>query len=352
MTWCGPATAEMVMQGYPSGACTISQADAWLSILANKSETAWDTDPAGLRGALMSLCPPPASGHWVVYARTNANKLMYSVAYWMTRNNFPVPLLLDTDPHNSYTAHREHWIVIRGIVTDQDPTTHSTVDLTYVWLVDPGVPLGDPPLERYVSASIFLGELSPVNKASSAFNGKYVAVIEPPARRGIVRVRREIMTGRPIPPEKAAAFARRWIRKLRLAEMEPFCGAQSARPQAPILVNPKRGGYYIVPFARRGEAPSLAVLVNAYTGEFQEIDRFSPRPLLDEREAIRRSAAVLRLRDLSEARAYTVSGPGIAPRYLPAWRIETPGGSAVVTGRGTVYKLPPSRKLRPRSKMR
>ena len=27
LTWCGPATAQMVMEGYPAGACSVLQED-------------------------------------------------------------------------------------------------------------------------------------------------------------------------------------------------------------------------------------------------------------------------------------------------------------------------------------
>src|SRR5262245_25418270 len=60
LTWCGPAAGQMVIAGYPTSACTKVQADVDASIQAHKVESNWDTDPAGLRAALMEQCPLPA----------------------------------------------------------------------------------------------------------------------------------------------------------------------------------------------------------------------------------------------------------------------------------------------------
>ncbi|MCP4661810.1 MAG: hypothetical protein GY856_40930, partial [bacterium] len=77
LIWCGPAVGEMVMEGYPGGTgCDELQADVWTEILAHKdpTEAAWDTDPVGLAGAMMSLCPP--TGSWSVFHNTDATQIM------------------------------------------------------------------------------------------------------------------------------------------------------------------------------------------------------------------------------------------------------------------------------------
>ena len=180
LNWCGPATGQMLMGGYPSGSCTVLQEDIWVAIQGHKVETMWDTDPKGLEGALNSLCAP--TGSWHVYSRNSPQELMFQVAYWMTKNSYPVALLKDTLSHNSYTSHKEHWIAVRGVITDVDPTTPGTtsVNLQYVWFNDPAVDLGSPSIERFVSGSTWYSEFLPVSKVGSSFHGKYVAVIEPP----------------------------------------------------------------------------------------------------------------------------------------------------------------------------
>ena len=338
LTWCGPATAQMIMEGYPSGACTLSQADTWLAVLADKAEAMWDTDPQGLRGAMMGLCPP-GSGSWVVHARSDSDDLMFSVAFWMTHNSYPAGLLLDTQSHNSYTAHKEHWVVVKGIVTDADPTPTSTVNLEYIWITDPAVPLGDPPLERYIAGATFYAELQPVNKPASTYNGKYVAVIEPPQRRGRLHVRPEILTGRPILLPDVLRHVRRWIDELKLAEIGPFEGLRGARPMDPLLVNARRGGYYLVPFALDGKTASLAILVNAYTGGFQEVVAFAPHRRINREQAVKLASPALKLEPSARATAFLIAGPGVAPRYAPAWRVESKRGAVLVQPDGVVHRI-------------
>jgi hypothetical protein len=329
LTWCGPATAEMIMEGYPAGACDETQADIWLSILGNKVETVWDTDPQGLRGALMDLCSP-APGGWSVYTRTDPDELMYAVSFWMTANSFPAALLMNTQSHNSFVGHQEHWVVIKGVVTDADPTSSSTVNLQYIWLTDPAVPLGDPPLERYISAATFAAEFQPVTKAASSYNGEYVAVIEPPLRPGRVRFDSEILRGRLIPFPEILRYVKRWVEELELIELGPFKVLAEAEPMKPLLVNPEYGGYYVVPFSRDGRTASVAVLVNAYTGRFQEVVTFAPRrPVLMD-DAIEIAAPALHITSPTQATATLVHTREFGPRYLPSWHVETKGRSVIV----------------------
>ena len=57
LNWCGPAAAQMIMEGYPAGSCSKLQEDIWLAVQTYKKETMWDADPDGLKGAMKHLCP-------------------------------------------------------------------------------------------------------------------------------------------------------------------------------------------------------------------------------------------------------------------------------------------------------
>ena len=328
VTWCGPATAQMVMAGYPGGPCPKEQWQAWQSIQAHRVESAWDTDPRGIEGAMEELCPPPGGG-WSALAYSDARALMYAVAYWMTRNRYPVAILLDTVAHGSYSSHQEHWATIRGIVTDADPTTQSTVELELVWLVDPAVPLRDPPLERLIAADTWYGELQPVTKAASSFVGRYVAVIEPPEREGIAEAPGdEVRTGRPISSRQAIRAAVRALRRLDLADLPAFRDIVRSRPLEPYLVDSERGGYVLVPFSRDGRQAEHAVLVNAYTGSFQEVGRFAPTRFLSRDQAVERALEFLRKGASAgrvEASLVTSPAAGAVSRYRPAWKVEIDG---------------------------
>ena len=344
LNWCGPATGQMLMEGYPSGSCTVLQEDVWIAIQGNKVETMWDTDPKGLEGAMNSLCTP--TGSWYVYSRTSPQKLMFWVAYWMTGNSYPVAVLKDTLSHNSYTSHTEHWIAVRGVITDVDPTSPGTtsVNLQYVWFNDPAVDLGDSSIERFVSGSTWYSEFLPVSKTGSSFQGKYVAVIEPPTVSGVALAPPEILVGRIIPPDKALASAVRWIKWKKIYELKEYRVLKKARPLKPLLVNKAHGGYYIIPYSTDSINASAAVLVNAYTGGFQEVGVFKPVRYLPKEEAIKvalvqieGSAARLK----PKAELVLPRGDVVTSRYFPLWKVTAGGKVIGVSQKKHVYTRMP-----------
>lgn len=340
LTWCGPATAQMVMEAYPSGTCSVLQEDIWAQVLLDKTESLWDTDPAGMKGALETLCPPP--GTWSIYQKTDPAELMFKVAYWMTRNSFPVAIVKNTVAHNSYSAHSEHWVTIRGIITDADPTTTTSVNLENVWFNDPSpTDLGDPAVVRFVTGTQWYSEFEPVTKVGSTYHGKYVAVIEPPAISGIAKARAKLLYGTLISADKAKAFAKRWIKEKKLYEIEPYKIFAKAKPLPPLLVNENHGGYYLIPYSTDGKQAQVAIIVNAYNGEFEEVGAFKPISYLSKKQA--KEIAIHNLK------VTPPSGPGgLSPQPEPPDEPESitlvfPEGQRVVSRYFPIWKVTANR---------
>ncbi len=349
LTWCGPAVAEMIMEAYPSGSCNETQADAWAEIVLHRTEINWDTDPAGLRGAMMSLCPPPGGG-WSIFSRTDASDLMFRVAFWMTKNDYPVAAVQSTSAHNTYAAHEEHWVVIKGIITDQDPTTTSTVTLEHVWITDPSpVTFGDPPLERFMTGGAWYAEFQPVTKAGSTYNGKYVAIIEPPRVEGIARAKLPLLEGRVLPWRQVMELSQEWLERTEvLRQLEPFVDLYRMKPLRPILVDEDSGAYYLVPYSRDGETARHALRFNAYDGSFMEAGAFAPVRYLDKDEAVKRAVKLLRMRRSERVEATLTSQPeaGAASRFHPVWKVELEDRWVAVRQDGTARFWPPKGKDR------
>jgi hypothetical protein len=325
-TWCGPAVGEMVMEGYPAGACNELQADVWQEIDNNRVEAAWHTDPAGMAAALNILCPP--TGSWYIHHKATAAELMYSVAFWMTNNSYPVAVVLDTTAHSATDpSHQEHWAVIKGIVTDVTPIGNSSVTLEYVFFNDPvGATFGDPGVEHIVTGGVWYSTyLQAVAKPTSAYDGEYVAVIEPPKFRGFLKAKLPVMSGRIISPERAFDSARKWVESFeQLREMKPFYRFLRAEPMEPVLVDPKYGGYYMIPFTNDGETAELAVLINAYTGEFAEAGAFAPVRYLSEKQALQRAGKLLRIDRMESYEVSRVYAPeaGSVSRFHPVYKVR------------------------------
>jgi outer membrane protein assembly factor BamB len=340
LTWCGPATGQMVMEGYPAGGCSVLQEDVWMSITAHKSETMWDSDPEGLKGALQSLCPPASPGHWNIYSRNDAQALMFRVAFWMTRNRFPVAVLLDTEPHNDFSDHSEHWVVIRGIVTDTDPTLPGTtmVNLENVWITDPstssGNGLGGAVTSEFISGSDWYAAFTPVTKVGSAYHGNHVALIEPPQVSGRAVAPERVVSGTLISAQAAVKFADQWIHKKRLYDMEPFKSLRTAKALTAMLVNPDHDGYYLVPYATGDGKAGLAVIVNAYTGAFERVGAFSALTYMTRDEAVRLARAAIQRTTGGKhmispqpepprimAELVFPQGQRVVDRYHPIWKV-------------------------------
>ena len=342
LTWCGAAAGQTIIGGYPGSPpppCAVTppaQTDVWDAIQSHKIEGAWDSDPAGLRDALMTLCTPPGGG-WIVDPAIDAPTLMHAVAYWMKQRRYPVAALLGTDGHNSFTPHREHWVTIIEIVTDEDPVTHPTVNLVSVTIVDQPPVFGDPPLVRVIMGSNwYANELHAVTLPSSAYLGKFVAIIEPPPASGTAVAPPLPLTGTPIGAQRALAAARDFVRRRPRSRAAFLREVARLQPREPVLVNPERAGYYLVPFTAPGRA-SVAVLVNAYDGAVQEIARYTPRPLLPESNA--RELALRYLgRKPNAISATLVSAPeGGSPLY-PVWRIVADDEVLLIGPEGDVVR--------------
>ena len=344
---CGPATAEMVMRNYPSppspaGGCPLVAAPPpGISVQTLFREApvppdvvpdpGWDTGPTWMRAALTTLCPPPG-GSWHVFAESDYETLMYSVAHYLATNHYPVALVLETTAHvPSDPLHQEHWVTVTGIQTDVDPTTNAHFEVEYVWFNDPNE-LGMPAMTREATGAAWRDLLfQQVTKPGSYF-GKLVAVVEPPAQPGSATSRREVLSGKVISERLAVRKATKWVRRRHLGRQDSYRAFAQSRPLPPILVNAEHGGYYLVPYSPEGGKAGLAVLVNAYTGGFQEVGAFASSDFLSAVEAEKLALAATQTVNPQSLRTEAISSSSAgASRYRPLWRVWIDGRAIDVT---------------------
>ena len=345
LQWCGPATGQMIMEGYPSGSCSIIQEDVMEAIEDHKVEAMWDTDPAGLAGAMNTLCPPP-SGHWYVWTNADPAMLMHNIAYWMTRNDYPVAVLKNTTVHHPGTpTHEEHWVVISGIITDGDPTEGGIVGLEGVFIIDPAPvadELGGPATVEYLNGSDWYAEFQPVTKPASSYVGKYVAIIEPPFIRGRAVAPKVVVVGRVLPPEEVIKHAQRWMKKCPAFKYEPFGKLEKANFQQPLLVNKNYGGYYIVPLSmkKKSDYADAAILINAYNGKLKATGIFKPMKYMLEKQAINLAMKHLKLKKPKQVEAeliYPTREP-VTSKYAPLWQIKANGKKVIIDQKGKFHR--------------
>ena len=349
--YCGAASSQMIMMGYPNAGSRLCQEqnDIYNTIQTKKQDAGFYTDPDGLRDTIMTLNPPPAAGHFSIFSNASRDIVMHDMLYWMANRNYPSAVLINGG---------DHWVVVTGYHTDIDPRTGNAI-LQSIDVNDPLpddiAPHDDPctiadegnegGTVRFVTgASWFSNDFKDANKYGTKWLNKYVAVVEPPEAKGSVTAKMEVERGKVIPPKEAIALAIKQVKERKLAEKQRFRVLKDVKPRRALLANSEYKGYYIVPFESRDGRSPVAVLLNAYTGEFQEIGAFArAAEYLSPEEAIKIALCAARTRLTKRPNAELVFklSEQVKSRYFPIWKITipTPKTSVIryVSQRGEVF---------------
>jgi hypothetical protein len=355
-TWCGSATAQMIRNGYPNPADRqyFTQTYLWNVIQTNNStdpaDIGWATDPHGLRGCLQSLSNP-AGVDWAEFADPAWDVVLFDMLFWMNIRQFASGVLVNEGGH---------WVAVVGFVTDVEPTAGSSPTLQYIHFHDPE-PHNVGTDTMMSGSQWFSGPWMGSIIYPGTWYKKYVAIVEPPIAKGKVRVKVVKRTGKDVlSPARAVESAREWIVKMDLADQPRYrlLGHDDVEAMDAILVREETWEsraknvpqYYIVPFGfkseladRGGRAIRVALLVNAFTGNLEEVTAFgSPVRYLTKEEALDVVTAALR-KDreslLKEADAVLTFQPSDIThiRTYPFWKITVGKRVMYVDQLGKLY---------------
>jgi hypothetical protein len=360
-TWCGAASGQMIRGGYPNPAdrAFYTQLYIWNTIQVYNSiapaDSAWATDPHGLTGCLQSLSNPPGV-HWAEFANASRDTVLFDILFWLNRREFPCAVLINKGGH---------WVVIVGFVTDVEPIAGSTPTLQSIDVYDPE-PHNVGTHTTFTGAQWFGGPWNGSIIYTGTWFNQYVAVVEPPIEQGKVQVEQVMRTGRRLlSAAQAAEYAVRWIDELKLAERSTYSllGREDVGHTEPLLVREETGGrrvrnvpqYYIVPFGfnsefgdRGSRTARVCVLVNAYTGNLEEVTAFGkPVRYLPREEALDVVASAMQTdrEQLRDAEASLMFQPSDIThvRSFPFWRVRVGDRTLYVDQLGKLYgKLLPS----------
>jgi hypothetical protein len=339
-SWCGPATAQMILQGYPdkngnpvNHVYPQNLIRPWTQ-LYNAEPLLWKTgtDPEGMLGTLMELGGDPGV-MWIIACDSDRDDTMYDIAYYMTKYRYPTAVLV----HAGGTfGSFDHWVVITKLTTDKDPLANSSVNLKKISIFDPGKSscptASSGGIKATVKASTWFGTYwkTAGNLPGSVWHGEYVAVVEPPAEPGSALAEEQVFGPAVITAEMALGAALQWIEEEGFAGQADYSSLQTAVPFDPILADPDAtygGAYYIVPFGEDGtNQAAVAVLVNAFTGEAQEIGSFGePVSYVSEAEAsaiAKRRLCLCSREDVQiDATLATFPVEPVFSRFFPIWQV-------------------------------
>lgn len=266
----GAACIQMILNACPdlSARHYNDQGDIYNSILLHNAEpTMWFSDPSGVEGTLEDPAFSPC-GNWVDYSNTNKNYVLGKMLYWMKTQRYLTPVSITSS---------EHWVTVIGYQTDVEPSYSGSVTLLDIFFYDPNP--GNPS-SSWVSGTVWLSDAAywgvPLNKPGSSWHNKYIAIIEPPEAKPIVKVPRWILRGRILPVERIERYFYSWLEKIRKRKLArgPFeILRKDLKIEKPILVKTAKYSYYLIPFKNS----RLVAIFNAYKGQFEEL-RYFKRP--------------------------------------------------------------------------
>ena len=359
-TRCGAAVGQMALQGYPDGidrGYDQSVVFDKINVYNNDPPVFWWTEPTGLKQTLMDLGGGPGI-NWEVVADGDPDRLMYTIAYWITQKYYPVPVVTDKGAH---------WVLITGFESDVAPSAlppspnqpPQTINMISISIIEPAIeyPNASPPCPYpeiggdaiTVLASDWTSSLpsqhywsGPVTSIHSRWNQQYVAVIEPPRQVGYARSPKQKESGTIISPQVAIDSVVAWLDTADTSEKSRYKVLRYGEPQNPMLVNAKAYAYFIVPIGPKGgNSSDGAIKINAYTGELQQIAVFSRA-----RKYVPKDVAVNAAINYAKVKIYEVSGDGelifqpsdqSQSRFYPLWKFWIKGKPYFVSQSLRVY---------------
>jgi hypothetical protein len=286
--------------------------------------------PDAVKGAIMDL-KETAPGNFNVFHNTDPSAVMHDMVYWIKRMDYPAPTMKGGS----------HWVLVYGFETDIEPTPDNTVTLERISIIEPACSPCADPANGGIDIPDILGSTWWTNYwyqgvtlwAGHLYHGEYVAVVEPPATKGRVKIEKEyIGTKREIIPGTAAMKkASEYVRKRKLTQYEALRFMSDASPQTPLLVEwpDQKRFYYLVPFALKRGGPAKAVMIlNPYNGNYQECGALCcPISFIPDDVAVKLMVEKMRIRKykkISTSLKYIYSSVSCT-HYNPFWEINVDG---------------------------
>jgi hypothetical protein len=340
--YCGAASSQMTMMGYPAAShrqC-VQQVQIYSTIQNLKQDQDFYSDPDGIRGAIKALDPPPGDVDFAISSNADRDTVMHDILYWIADRNYPSAVLVQGG---------DHWVVVTGFKTDVDPRTGSAV-LQELTINDPWPPATAPQhnpcipgsagdvggVVRTVTGSSWYGnDWRNPNHYGTKWLNKYVAIVGLAQAQGTVTANEGVDKGEVIPTEKAIRVAQEYVDQHKLFERYP--DLQKARAYRALLVNKALNGYFLVPFESEGGKSRFVVLINAYSGEFEEFGVLNnPVKYLNEIDVLAKVESSIKTTTngpLSNVNAELVyhQSPQMKNRYLPVWKFTAKAGEIPIT---------------------
>ncbi len=269
--YCGAASAQMILDSEKIGSY-VDQDILYNYIHShNACGWPWATDPEGLRDVLNLYYP---AGHFFVHKPSDADTGIKKIAYTIDRYGVPpASLIYDCG----------HWVVMRGTITDVQPTTAIGSFSVYGFFVnDPWYGPTSFGENQYIDVNTWKDDYFTGCSGWCAASGtRYISVVDPspvPPLELILpkpAARRDVIISELEARKKVDEYLKIFL------EYEEFrknfdvsCDLlQESAIDTPVLVqrsDKTEDAYYIVSLSQ-DEMANGAVLIDAYSGQLKEL---------------------------------------------------------------------------------
>ena len=176
-TYSAAASCKMILD-YIRGDAILTQTELYdFGHASNAPENTdiAEIDPQGVKAILNNY--KPEQYNFDIIAKTNVTDLMRDICHWM---DYEVPGVTAQNTPTAVPAFGDYgnWMVVRGASASDDPSGSNSFTVYGLWLNDPAADgIGENSFKT--ASELESTYLLPLNTADT-WNGKYVAVCEPP----------------------------------------------------------------------------------------------------------------------------------------------------------------------------
>jgi len=273
--YCGAASAKMILNSEKLGIYVASQDTLYNYIHShnNSCSTNWASDPQGLSAVLNHYAnthTPPA--YFVVSALSNQEDGVKKQAYTIDKYGVPPTSLI-------YNC--AHWVVVRGVFTDVQPTTAATYTIYGFYVNDPwygSTSLGE---NKYIDISSWKDDyFTGCSWCGSPSGNKYISVVDPDPIPAVRLKYPKVLERKPriISAKEAQEYAANAIKQFESQKefhknfAEALKVMRESKISNPLLVqrsDRKKDAFYIVPLMK-ANLTSGAIIIDAYSGQLKE----------------------------------------------------------------------------------
>ncbi|MGD9006950.1 MAG: hypothetical protein PVG41_03460 [Desulfobacteraceae bacterium] len=275
--YCGAASAQMILDSENLGIYVSPQSSIYNYIHSHNICAGWASDPEGLKDGLNHFAGGAAWFTW--YAPTGQDDGNNKLAYTIDRYGVPPAAL---------TYGSAHWVVVRGVVTSDQPTIAPAYDIYFFGVNDPWYGATSLGGDKWIDIRTWNDEVFTGGSWCGAPGGpRFISVVdpEPPTEAKIsypaMQKRRTVVYKSEEIEEMAANFLEKILSSKAFREyyddntIKNLSLSSIGTAKLVSRLDLEKEAYYTVPLiAKNGERRSMvqgALLFDAYRGQFKEM---------------------------------------------------------------------------------